>query len=89
MSEHRATSNWQRESPDFNYDSCNRSHAWAFDGKEDVAVSAAPGYKGDPERVDPQEAYVASLSSCHMLTFLAIAAVKRFVVDQLTDESVG
>ena len=48
-----------------------------------------PGYRGNARCVDPEEAFVASLSSCHMLTFLAIACKKRFVVDRYRDHAVG
>ena len=89
MSHHAATIRWKRESSDFSYDSYNRAHHWEFDAGIDVAASAAPDYRGDPERVDPEEAYVASLASCHMLTFLALAARKRLVVDEYTDQAVG
>jgi organic hydroperoxide reductase OsmC/OhrA len=89
MSEHRAILKWQRQSADFTYDSYNREHSWTFDGGIEVRASAAPAYRGKPECVDPEEAFVASLSSCHMLTFLAIAARKRFVVDAYDDEAVG
>ena len=89
MSEHPATIRWTRESPDFSYDTYNRAHRWAFDAGLEVAASAAPEYGGDEDRVDPEEAFVASLASCHMLTFLALAARKRFVVDRYEDEAVG
>lgn len=89
MSQHPATIRWKRESPGFAYDSYNRAHHWEFDGGVEVAASAAPEFRGDPERVDPEEAFVASLASCHMLTFLALAARKRLVVDHYTDHAVG
>lgn len=89
MSEHRATVAWTRESADFTYKSYNRGHAWRFDGGEEVRASAAPEYLGDPARVNPEEAFVASLSSCHMLTFLALAARRKLVVDRYTDAAVG
>ena len=54
-----------------------------------MQASAAPAYLGNPKLVDPEEAFVASLSSCHMLTFLAIAAKKKFVLDEYVDEAVG
>ena len=47
-----------------------------------MQASAAPAYLGNPNLVDPEEAFVASLSSCHMLTFLAIACKKKFVLDE-------
>ncbi len=54
-----------------------------------MPASAAVKYLGNAERVDPEEAFVASLSSCHMLTFLAIASKKRFVVQAYVDDAVG
>ena len=54
-----------------------------------MQASAAPAYLGNPNLVDPEEAFVASLSSCHMLTFLAIACKKRFVLDEYSDDAVG
>jgi len=89
MSEHTVTIEWKRETPDFTYQSYNRDHDWTFDGGVTVRASAAPAYLGSESCVDPEEAFVASLSSCHMLTFLAIAAKKRFVVDGYRDRAVG
>src|ERR1700753_3782567 len=78
MSEHHAGLRWARTSDDFTYDSYNRAHEMRFkDGAIVLAASSAPAFRGDAERVDPEEAYVASLASCHMLTFLAICARKR------------
>ena len=54
-----------------------------------MQASAAPAYLGNPKLVDPEEAFVASLSSCHMLTFLAIACKKKFVLDEYVDDAVG
>ena len=89
MSEHRVTLAWERGGRDFTYESYSRDHAWAFDGGTVVKASAAPAYKGNPALVDPEEAFVASLSACHMLTFLALAAKGRFVVERYTDKAVG
>lgn len=89
MSEHRATVDWKRETPEFTYESYNRDHDWAFDAGVVVRASAAPAYLGSASFVDPEEAFVASLASCHMLTFLAIAARKKLVVDAYRDEAVG
>ena len=90
MSEHHASIVWKRETADFTYDSYNRAHEVRYKGGDVVVpASAAPGFKGDAERVDPEEAFVASLSSCHMLTFLAICARKRLVVDSYEDDAVG
>src|SRR5215475_9417088 len=89
MSEHTATIEWRRDTPDFTYQGYNRDHEWRFDGGATVSASAAPAYMGNTACVDPEEAFVASLSSCHMLTFLAIAARKRYVVDRYRDEAAG
>ncbi len=89
MSEHKVTVDWKRETPDFAYETYNRDHDWVFDAGLTVRASANPAYLGSETCVDPEEAFVASLSSCHMLTFLAIAARKRYVVDGYKDEAVG
>lgn len=89
MSEHRATVRWKRESSTFEYDDYNREHEWTFDHGFVVPASAAPDFLGKPGHVDPEEAFIASISSCHMLTFLAIASKRRFVVEHYTDHAVG
>ncbi len=89
MSEHVAEIVWTRTSESFAYDHYNRAHDWRFDGGVTVPGSAAPAFKGDPTHVDPEEAYVAALCSCHMLTFLAIAAKKKLTVDAYSDRAVG
>jgi organic hydroperoxide reductase OsmC/OhrA len=89
MSEHKATIAWKRETPDFTYETYNRDHEWSFDAGITVRATAAPAYLGSETSVDPEEAFVASLSSCHMLTFLAIACKKKFVVDRYHDQAIG
>ena len=89
MSEHSVTIDWNRDGRDFTYASYSRDHTWRFEGGAVVNASAAPGYRGSPDLVDPEEAFVASLSSCHMLTFLALAAKNGLVVDRYTDRAVG
>jgi organic hydroperoxide reductase OsmC/OhrA len=89
MSEHRATLSWERGNVPFTFETYPRDHVWRFDGGVEVPASSAPAYKGNPDRVDPEAALVAALSSCHMLTFLAIAARKRMTVDSYRDEAVG
>ena len=89
MSEHTITVEWKRETPDFDYRTYNRDHDWKFDAGITIRASANPIYQGNERCVDPEEAFVASLSSCHMLTFLTLAANKRFVVDRYRDQAVG
>jgi organic hydroperoxide reductase OsmC/OhrA len=90
MSEHHAGVRWTRQSTDYTYESYNRAHQIRFkDGRIELPASSAPAFRGNADRVDPEEAFVASLSSCHMLTFLAICARKRLIVDAYEDEAVG
>ena len=89
MSEHRVVVDWRKGSHDFSWESYSRNHEWRFSGGETVPASAALEYKGDPARIDPEAALVAAISSCHMLTFLALAAKKRFVVESYVDDAVG
>jgi organic hydroperoxide reductase OsmC/OhrA len=89
VSEHRVRVSWERGGVDFGYESYPRDHEWTFEGGVRVPGTAAPAFRGNPERVDPEAAFVAALSSCHMLTFLAIASRKRLVVDAYEDDAVG
>lgn len=89
MSEHKATIKWARNGADFGYKNYSRDHIWRFDSGVETPASAAPAYLGNPQRVDPEAAFVAALSSCHMLTFLALASNKGFVVDSYQDNAVG
>ena len=89
MSEHKARIAWKRESSDFHYESYKRDHEWEFEHGLVVRASAAPDFRGSSDCVDPEEAFVASISSCHMLTFLAICARRRITVDRYVDNAVG
>jgi organic hydroperoxide reductase OsmC/OhrA len=89
MSEHKATIHWNRQGTDFTYKEYTRDHVWKFDGGTEVRASAAPQFLGNDSLVDPEQGFVAALSSCHMLTFLALAARDGFVVDDYEDDAVG
>src|SRR5678816_4462483 len=89
MSEHKASSVWARNGADVGYKNYPRDHVWRFPNGVEVPGSAAPAYLGNPQRVDPEAAFVAALSSCHMLTFLALASNKGFVVDSYEDSAIG
>ena len=89
MSEHKVNLRWERGGAEFVYQKYPRDHTWSFDGGHTMKASAAPAYLGNPANVDPEEAFVASLSSCHMLTFLAIACKQKFVLDEYLDDAVG
>jgi organic hydroperoxide reductase OsmC/OhrA len=86
--EHRATIDWRRTSDTYTYETYNRAHEWHFHAVT-VPASSAPDFRGEMERVNPEEAFIAALSSCHMLTFLAIAAKNRLSLDSYHDEAVG
>ena len=89
VSDHLASVRWSRATPDFQYDTYDRAHTWRSGTGVEVPASAAVEFKGDPTRMNPEEGLVAALSSCHMLTFLAIAARKGLVVDRYEDDAVG
>lgn len=89
MSEHHATVSWQRTTEDFAYETYNREHEWRFPNGQTLRAASAPAYFGSESCVDPEEAFAASVSACHMLTFLAIAARKRYVVDRYEDHAVA
>jgi len=93
MSNHTAVITWQRNGAAFTDNRYSRAHQWAFDGGVEIPASASPHVVPLPysvaEAVDPEEAFVASLSSCHMLWFLSIAAGRGFVVESYRDEAKG
>jgi organic hydroperoxide reductase OsmC/OhrA len=93
MSQHIATVSWQRHQAKFIDNRYSREHLWQFDGGSEINASASPQVVPVPfsnrNYIDPEEAFVASLSSCHMLWFLSIAAKKQFVVESYLDNAVG
>lgn len=93
MSEYQTVVVWSRDGAVFTDSRYSRGHRWIFDGGVEVAASSSPHVVPLPlsvaAAVDPEEAFVASLSSCHMLVFLSLAAKRGFVVDSYRDEAVG
>ncbi len=93
MSAHTATVEWSRGAQPFLDNKYSRAHVWAFDGGALIRASSSPHVVREPlsvpALVDPEEAYVAALSSCHMLWFLSIAAAEGYCVDSYRDEAVG
>jgi organic hydroperoxide reductase OsmC/OhrA len=92
--EYRATVKWQRAADaKFTDQRYSRGHSWSFDGGVTVPGSSSPLSVRLPyslaEAVDPEEALVAALSSCHMLTFLYEAAKQGYVIDAYADDAVG
>jgi organic hydroperoxide reductase OsmC/OhrA len=88
MSEHRAQIDWVRSTDEFG-PTYSRAHVWRFDGGIEVAASSAPGLFGNPGCVDPEEAFVAAISSCHMLWFLHLAEDTGNAVERYVDNAVG
>jgi organic hydroperoxide reductase OsmC/OhrA len=93
MSEYTAVIAWERNGSAFTDNRYSRGHRWVFDGPLEVPASSSPNSVPVPlsvaAAVDPEEAFVASLASCHMLWFLHIAAKRGFVVESYRDEAVG
>ena len=93
MSRYQAVIEWSRAGAHFTDNRYSRGHRWLFDGGVEVPASASTQVVPLPmsvaAAVDPEEAFVASLSSCHMLFFLSLAAQRGFVVDDYRDEAVG
>jgi len=101
MATYTATINWQREKQateqtdeqDFLSNQYSRAHNWHFDGGVTVPASSSPHIVPLPmsveANVDPEEAFIASLSSCHMLFFLSIAAKRKLIVDSYIDNATG
>ena len=93
MSQISAKITWQRNGAEFIDNRYSRAHAWRFDGGIEVPASSSPHVVPVPlsleAAVDPEEAFVASLSSCHMLWFLSLAAAQRLRVDRYSDDAVG
>lgn len=94
MSTYTAKITWESDSPDtFTKNRYTRGHEWAFDGGVTVPASSSPHAVRVPfsveAAVDPEEALVASASSCHMLTFLWLAATAGFNIGSYEDNAVG
>lgn len=93
MATYSASISWNRNGQLFTDNRYSRAHSWRFDGGIEVPASASPHIVPLPmsveAAVDPEEAFVAALSSCHLLWFLSIAAKSGYVVDTYVDEAVG
>ncbi len=90
MSEHHANLSWSRGDSGFGYKEYPRTHTWTFPRSgQTLQAAAAPAFLGAEDCVDPEEAFVAALASCHMLTFLAVASMSGYVVDRYDDAPVG
>jgi len=93
MAEHRAIVRWAFGGGDFPKGRYSREHTWSFDGGLTLPASSSPSVvplpHSNPANVDPEEAFVASIASCHLLTFLDLARRAGFTIDSYEDEAVG
>ncbi|MCE0914508.1 MULTISPECIES: OsmC family protein [unclassified Pseudomonas] len=93
MAQYTAQVTWNRDGQDFLGNRYSRRHLWRFDGGVEVPGSSSPHVvplpMSDASAVDPEEAFVAALSSCHMLWFLSLAAKQRFCVERYVDDALG
>lgn len=94
MSQYKAEVIWQRSVGEiFSDNQYSRGHLWRFDGGVEVPASSSPHVVPLPysveENVDPEEAFIAAISSCHMLTFLGIAAKQRYTIESYHDHAIG
>ncbi len=91
--EHTATISWKRSGPDFVKGKFSREHTWTFDGGVTVPASPSPSVVPAPwsnaAHVDPEEAFVASIASCHLLTLLWVASREGFQADSYEDHAAG
>jgi len=93
MSEHTARITWKGSGTDFAKGRYSREHHWEFDGGLTVPASPSPSVVrppySNPANIDPEEAYVAAIASCHMLTFLHLASRAGFLIEAYEDQAVG
>ncbi|EQA44910.1 OsmC-like protein [Leptospira broomii serovar Hurstbridge str. 5399] len=89
MSEHRIHLIWKKGQEEFKYEVYDRTHSILFDGGQEIQGSSTPSTYGKAEFANPEEMIAAALSSCHMLTFLAVAAKRKYVVLEYEDLAVS
>jgi organic hydroperoxide reductase OsmC/OhrA len=93
MTKMTAEVHWERGDAKFTDSRYSRDHSWRFDGGQVVPASSSPHVVPLPysieANVDPEEAYIAALSSCHMLFYLSLAAAKGLVIESYTDKATG
>jgi organic hydroperoxide reductase OsmC/OhrA len=89
MGEHRIRLAWQHGDTPFTYETYSRNHEILFKDDERLVVSGAAVFRGDGSKADPEDMLVAALSSCHMLSFLAICARRKLAVESYEDDAKG
>jgi organic hydroperoxide reductase OsmC/OhrA len=89
MSEHKVELDWKLETEDFDIKKYNREHTITFKNGQKIQASAATAYLGKADFIDPEEAFIGSFASCHMLTFLAVASKRGFKISSYEDTAIG
>ncbi|TGK21055.1 OsmC family peroxiredoxin [Leptospira fluminis] len=89
MSEYRIQLNWKKGPEEFKYETYDRTHSIRFGGGQEIKGSSTASTFGREEYANPEEIIAASLSSCHMLTFLAVAAKRKYVVLEYSDTAIS
>jgi organic hydroperoxide reductase OsmC/OhrA len=93
MSEYKVAVVWEHTSGDFRKGTYSREHTWSFDGGVTVPASSSPQVVREPYSnpacVDPEEAFVAAIASCHLLSFVYVAQQKGFEIARYEDAAVG
>lgn len=87
MSAHRISNEWQRGSANFARGDYPKDHVLRFSGGQELPASAATAYGGNAALADPEQVLLSALSSCHLLTFLAVAANRGYIVDRYSDDA--
>ena len=89
MSEHRVEVSWLRKDGPFERGNYSMTHEIKYSDTQTIKGSPSPAFGGDDSAADPEQLYLSSLSACHMLTFLAVAANRGYVVDSYHDSAVA
>jgi organic hydroperoxide reductase OsmC/OhrA len=89
MSQHKIAVHWQNTRTDFQYDTYDRTHSVRWEGGQETRASSAKEYLGNGDLANPEEMLAAALASCHMLTFLAVAAKSRLHLKSYSDNAVA
>ena len=89
MSEYVAQLSWSLGDGELAFGKYNPNHRMTFSGGLSATMASAPEYGGDTRYVNPEEALAAALSSCHMMTFIALAAKARWKIKGYRDRAVA
>ena len=89
MGQHKTRIHWERDTEHFNIKSLNRDHVIRFENGVVIHATSAPEFTGNPDLISPEDLFVATISSCHMMTFLAVASLNKWQVQTYRDQAQG